>query len=148
MPKAGYINARTSAICSVTNDRVLIINATTNINNQICTVDSNSYTLTAITNDNGRSTAVPNHGDIVTIMNGPTLYDWNKSYSIGDIVKYKDLYFSSLVNINKGVTPGEDATKWQTASSSLVRGIDYYYNAKLDTWSATQEKEIPNQNTI
>ena len=73
-------------------DRVLIINASTGINNQICTV-SNSYTLTAITNDNGRSTAVPNHGDVVTVMNGPTLYDWNKSYSIGDIVKYKDLYF-------------------------------------------------------
>ena len=128
-------------------DRVLITNASTGINNQICTV-GNSYALTAITNDNSRSTAVPNHGDVVTIMNGPTLYDWNKSYSTGNIVKFKNVYFSSLVNNNKGVTPGEDATKWQTSSATLVKGIDYYYNAKLDTWSATQEKEIPNKHPL
>ena len=75
-------------------------------------------------------------------------YDWNKSYSTGNIVKFKNAYFSSLVNNNKGVTPGEDATKWQTSSATLVKGIDYYYNAKLDTWSATQEKEIPNKHPL
>ena len=132
-------------------DRVLFTNATSDTyKNKIFTVNTNQTGASALTlATDGRGSGTPTHGDVITCLNGASLWNSSSTYTTGSIVKHNDNYYidASGSSTNKGKEPGIDhgeVTYWNLTTVTSEQGIDYWFNGKTQTWIKCQEKPKAN----